>query len=160
ENAASDARLMMVDNGRSRLSASSFKRAISSEENRTETTASDRLTPSVPFCLPMATPLQPESCTCATACRRRPATTVSLDGVVFSHHYHTTHEGDRVVEVDAILCDYVQASDSKLFINGGGIMRSWVSPVPPHMITVGLGAIVQVPYTETNKPHTLRIALL
>ena len=64
------------------------------------------------------------------------------------------------MEVDAILCDYVQASDSKLFVNGGGIMRSWVTPAPPHMITVGLGAVVQVPYTETNQPHTLRIALL
>jgi hypothetical protein len=64
------------------------------------------------------------------------------------------------VEIDAILCDYVQAADGKLFVNGGGIMRSWVSPEPPHMITLGLGAVVQVPYTETNQPHTFRIDLL
>lgn len=64
------------------------------------------------------------------------------------------------MEVDAFLCDYVQAADSKLFVNGAGIMRSWVSPQPPHMITVGLAAVVQVPYTETNKAHTLRVALL
>jgi hypothetical protein len=64
------------------------------------------------------------------------------------------------VEVDAILCDHVQAADNKLFISGGGIMRCWVSPEPPHMITLGIGAVVQVPYTATNQAHTLTIALL
>ena len=64
------------------------------------------------------------------------------------------------MEVNAFLCDYVQAADSKLFVNGGGVMRCWVGPQPPHMITLGVAAVVQVPYTETNKAHTLHIALV
>jgi hypothetical protein len=64
------------------------------------------------------------------------------------------------VDIDAMLCDHVQAADNKLFVSGGGVMRSWVSPQPPHMIMLGLAAVVQVPYTATNQPHTLTVSLL
>jgi hypothetical protein len=64
------------------------------------------------------------------------------------------------VETDAILCDHVQAAENKLFISGGGITRSFVSPTPPHMIMLGLAAVVRVPYTATNQAHTLTISLL
>ena len=59
-----------------------------------------------------------------------------------------------------MLCDHVQVADNKLFVSGGGIMRSWVNPQPPHVIMVGVAAVVQVPYTATNQPHTLTITLV
>lgn len=59
-----------------------------------------------------------------------------------------------------MLCDHVQVADNKLFVSGGGVMRAWVSPQAPHMITVGIGAIVRVPYTATNQAHTLAITLV
>jgi hypothetical protein len=64
------------------------------------------------------------------------------------------------VRVDALLCDYVQASENKLFVNGGGISRSWVAAQPPHMIKVGVAAMVHVPYLETNQAHTITVSLV
>jgi len=64
------------------------------------------------------------------------------------------------VEVDAMLCDFVQAAGNKLFVNGGGINRSWVQPEPPHRIKLGLAAVVHVPYTATNQPHKVTISLI
>ncbi len=64
------------------------------------------------------------------------------------------------MEIDAMLCDHVQVAENKLFVSGGGIMRAWVSPQPPHVIMVGVAAVVQVPYTATNQAHTLAITLV
>jgi Family of unknown function (DUF6941) len=64
------------------------------------------------------------------------------------------------VEIDAMLCDHVQVADNKLFVSGGGIMRAWVNPQPPHIIMVGVAAVVRVPYTATNQAHTLAITLV
>jgi hypothetical protein len=64
------------------------------------------------------------------------------------------------MEVDAILCDHVQLAENKLFVSGGGVMRAWVNPQPPHVIMVGVAVVVRVPYTETNKHHTLAITLV
>ena len=64
------------------------------------------------------------------------------------------------MEIDAMLCDHAQAADSKLFVSGGGVVRSWVSPQPPHVIMIGVAAVVKVPYTATNQAHTLTITLI
>lgn len=64
------------------------------------------------------------------------------------------------MEIDAILCDHAQAAEGKLFISGGGIIRSWVAPEPPHMIMVGIGAVVQVPYTATNQLHQFAVVMV
>ena len=64
------------------------------------------------------------------------------------------------MEIDAILCDHVQASENKLFMSGGGISRSFVSPQPPHVIMVGVAAVIQVPYTATNQAHSLTFSLV
>jgi hypothetical protein len=64
------------------------------------------------------------------------------------------------MEIDAMLCDHVQAAENKLFVSGGGVMRSWVSPQPPHVIMVGVAAVVRVPYIATNQAHTLTITLI
>ena len=62
--------------------------------------------------------------------------------------------------LDAILCDHAEAAGGKLFINGGGITGSIVQPEPPHAVTLALGIVIQVPYTDTNMPHTLTIRLI
>jgi hypothetical protein len=64
------------------------------------------------------------------------------------------------MEIDAILCDHAQAAEGKLFISGGGIDRSFVSPEPPHMIGIGLAALIKVPYTATNQLHHLTLNLV
>ena len=58
-----------------------------------------------------------------------------------------------------MLCDFVQAADNKLFVNGGSVNRSWVQPEPPHRVKLGLATVVHVPYTATNQPHKLTITL-
>jgi hypothetical protein len=63
------------------------------------------------------------------------------------------------VRVDAILCDHVQAAENKLYISGGGVTRAWVPPEPPHVIKLGVGAIVRVPYTATNQAHSVTISM-
>lgn len=64
------------------------------------------------------------------------------------------------MDIDAMLCDHVQAAENKLFVSGGGVMRSWVSPEPPHIVNLGIAAVVQVPYTATNQAHSLNVVLL
>jgi hypothetical protein len=64
------------------------------------------------------------------------------------------------VELDAMLCDHAEATmDGKLFINGSAINIFNVPPQPPHFIQVYVAAVVQVPYTATNQPHTLEVEL-
>jgi len=74
--------------------------------------------------------------------------------------HHTYNQKGVHVEIDAMLCDHVQVADNKLFTSGGGIMRAWVSAQPPHVIMVGVAAVVRVPYTATNQAHTLTITLV
>jgi hypothetical protein len=64
------------------------------------------------------------------------------------------------MEIDAILCDHAQAADGKLFISGGGIDRSFAGPDLPHMISLGLGAVVRVPYTATNQVHKFTVTIV
>lgn len=44
--------------------------------------------------------------------------------------------------------------------SGGASLAAWVNPQPPHVIMVGVAVVVRVPYTETNKHHTLAITLV
>jgi hypothetical protein len=64
------------------------------------------------------------------------------------------------VNVDVILCNHVEGADGKLYLSGGGIDIAYVAPNPPHVIAVGLGIVVHLPYTATNQAHRLRIALV
>ncbi len=65
-----------------------------------------------------------------------------------------------LVETDALLCDHAQAAEGKLFISGGGVTRSFVSATPPHIVLVGVAAVVHVPYTATNEPHMITVSLV
>src|SRR4051812_26271979 len=64
------------------------------------------------------------------------------------------------MELDVMLCDHAEAHQGKLFINGAGINLVFVSPQPPHVVSLYLAAVVQVPYTQTNQMHTLTVKLL
>jgi hypothetical protein len=64
------------------------------------------------------------------------------------------------MQVDAMLCNHAEAADGKLYVNGGGIAICWVGAEAPHLIQLALGAIIRVPYTATNQPHTLTVRLL
>lgn len=64
------------------------------------------------------------------------------------------------MEVDAVLCDHAEAVAGKLFVNGGGITLSFVPPQPPHVVSLAVGLVIQVPYTATNSPHTLGVRLV
>jgi hypothetical protein len=63
------------------------------------------------------------------------------------------------MEIDAILCDHAQAAEGKLFLSGGGIIQAFAGPDQPHMIQLGLGAVVRVPYTATNQVHKFTVSL-
>jgi hypothetical protein len=63
------------------------------------------------------------------------------------------------MDLDVILCNHAEAAENKLFLTGGGINMCFVAPTPPHIITIGLGIIVHVPWQLTNQPHTLSINL-
>jgi hypothetical protein len=64
------------------------------------------------------------------------------------------------VEIDAFLCDHAEAAEGKLFVNGAAINLYWAQPQPPHLVTVYVAAVVQVPYTATNQPHTVTVRLM
>lgn len=64
------------------------------------------------------------------------------------------------MQVDAMLCNHAEAAEGKLYLNGAGVSICWVGPEPPHLIQLALGAIIRVPYTATNQPHSLTVRLL
>jgi hypothetical protein len=63
------------------------------------------------------------------------------------------------MDIDAMLCDHAETAEGKLFINGAAISLLWVAPQPPHVINLGVAAVVHVPYTDTNQPHQIRVTL-
>jgi hypothetical protein len=64
------------------------------------------------------------------------------------------------MEVDVILCNHAETSENKLYVTGGGITMCFVGPLPPHVITVALGAVIHVPYELTNQPHVFKFSLV
>jgi hypothetical protein len=65
------------------------------------------------------------------------------------------------MELTALLCNHAEAHENLLFVSGGGID---VAVVPagasgPFRISVAIGMIVEVPWTETNQQHKVQIAL-
>ncbi len=78
---------------------------------------------------------------------------------------HTTTTSQFVVsgghvEIDVVLCNHAEVAENKLFLVGGGVNTCFVAPEPPHVITLGLGCVIHVPYHATNQAHTLKIVLL
>ncbi|GBE65180.1 hypothetical protein MFM001_16420 [Mycobacterium sp. MFM001] len=63
------------------------------------------------------------------------------------------------MELTAVLCNYAEAHDNLLFLTGGGINAAIVPPGAPgpYTINVGIGLIVDVPWTATNQQHTVKV---
>ena len=64
------------------------------------------------------------------------------------------------METDAILANFTEVADGKLYVVGGGVHICVVNPEPPHTVTIGLGLVVHVPYQLTNQAHQLAVTLL
>jgi hypothetical protein len=77
---------------------------------------------------------------------------------------HAAKESERVrwVELSAILCNHAETQNNFLYISGGGIDRALIPPgvTPPWGLTVGIGMVVQIPWTQTNQEHTLTVDLV
>jgi len=66
------------------------------------------------------------------------------------------------MELTALLCNHAEAHDNQLFVSGGGIDTAVIpaGAPAPFTVTLAIGMIVEVPWTETNQQHTVRLALL
>jgi hypothetical protein len=62
-------------------------------------------------------------------------------------------------EINGFLCDSVVAVEGKIYVQGGGwnILNS--PQFPFWKDRIGIAAVISVPYTETNKPHTANVWL-
>lgn len=54
-----------------------------------------------------------------------------------------------------LLADYAVVSDGKLTIVGGGWSQTGPEPAP-----FGIGLLIQVPWDQSNTPHTFQVELL
>lgn len=66
------------------------------------------------------------------------------------------------MQIDAILCNHAEAINNMLYIAGGGIDQAMIAPghAPPYAVTVGIGIMVTVPWSQTNQQHKIEIELL
>ena len=66
------------------------------------------------------------------------------------------------MQIDAILCNHAEAVNNLLYISGGGIEVTFVSPGtdPPYVVNVGIGIMVTVPWDQTNRQHQVDIELV
>ncbi len=66
------------------------------------------------------------------------------------------------MDLDVLLCDHAQVAGGKLFISGANIDRMQVQPgaPPPYVMNFSVAGLVMVPWTGTNREHTLAIRLI
>ena len=64
------------------------------------------------------------------------------------------------MDVTAFLSDSVVVAEGKLYVQGAGWNVITTKHIPLTYDRIGIGIIVQVPYTETNEVHTLEVALV
>ena len=61
--------------------------------------------------------------------------------------------------LDAMLADSAEAVEGKLYVLGGGWNMVTTNQFPFQQPRIALALLVGVPYTATNKPHTLEFVL-
>jgi hypothetical protein len=61
------------------------------------------------------------------------------------------------MEIDAFLADSVVAADGKLYVQGAGWNIIYAHSFPIRHSRIGVGIIIQVPYTATNQTHKLEV---
>ncbi len=66
------------------------------------------------------------------------------------------------MKVTAMLCNHAEAQNNLLYVSGAGIDRSMVPPGSqgPWGVTVAVGVLIGVPWSQTNQQHKLAIVLL
>lgn len=62
---------------------------------------------------------------------------------------------DKRMKVTMVLADHAQIAEGKLFISGGGWTETGPTPVP-----FAIAVLFEVPWNETNKPHTFQLELI
>ena len=60
------------------------------------------------------------------------------------------------MDVQIVICDWAEAVNGKLYIMGAG----WLKVIANQPVPMAVAVLVQVPWTETNKQHTIELALL
>ncbi|MCU1413311.1 MAG: hypothetical protein JWN80_651 [Microbacteriaceae bacterium] len=63
------------------------------------------------------------------------------------------------MEIDAFLADSAESVQGKLYAMGMGWNSIFTGGFPFAQSRIALGITVQVPYNETNEPHSLRVHL-
>jgi hypothetical protein len=65
------------------------------------------------------------------------------------------------MEVTAILCNHAEAVNNLLFVSGGGIDLAIIQPGQPGpwQVSLGIGLSIEVPWTQTNQEHSVRVTL-
>lgn len=65
------------------------------------------------------------------------------------------------MELTAILCNHAEAQNNLLYLSGGGIDRATIPAgrSGPFSISLGIGIVVEIPWTATNQEHTVQVEL-
>lgn len=66
------------------------------------------------------------------------------------------------MQLTAVLANHAEAQNNLLYISGGGIDRAIVATgsSAPFGVTMGIGILVTIPWTDTNREHALTIHLV
>lgn len=72
----------------------------------------------------------------------------------------TVKNASREFVIDALLCDSAVVAEGKLFVQGAGWNGIFAQQLPARHPRVGLAIALSVPYTATNKQHTMVIRMV
>lgn len=66
------------------------------------------------------------------------------------------------MRIIAMLANHAESAEGRLFVSGAGVENLPVPPGSsgPWLVTVALAVQLKVPWTETNRPHTLTVDLV
>jgi hypothetical protein len=65
------------------------------------------------------------------------------------------------MELAALLCNHAEVQNNRLYLSGGGIDQTVIPAGQrgPWSVSLAIGLCIEVPWIETNKDHTVHIAL-
>lgn len=65
----------------------------------------------------------------------------------------------NAIALNAILCDTATTAEGKLYMHGGGWNSMTATTFPCTHPRIGIGAVLDIPYTFTNAVHRLEISI-
>lgn len=73
----------------------------------------------------------------------------------------TVDNGRASMKVTAMLCNHAEAQNNLLYVSGAGVDRAMVpaGSEGPWGVSLGVGVLIGVPWSQTNQQHTLAIVL-